>query len=687
MSAPAARHLLHRLAGISLLLLGVPNAMAETSLSTTVLPQPAREAAAYLAERGSVFAPEPDPWQPDAFTSNDPADFIVAGDGSGTHRSVQAAIDAAQLRPPADRPIRIRIRPGVYREVLCIRGSTPLLIEGDSRDHVRIVAARHRGQSKVLGDTDHACEPDTGASTVSTTGSSTVIIDADAISLRNFSIENAFDPQGKTADVQAVALTTRGDRILLERMRLIGHQDTAQFSSATPDSISRVMVRDSEIEGDTDFVFGRARAIFQRVRFHSRSNRIQHGVIFAPAHLQSSRFGFLVEDSIFTAGMRARDVALARAWDHSQGSVRNDLGQLHVPNGMLVVTRSRLGQHIAPQRWADAATTRRPYSATTAQTIQYNHAEVTFPANRLYDIANTVDRHDPQSVYQKVSARYPYSRIATVPTDDEVRITRNLVYRTHHENGPLPLALDIYAPTQPARSLPAIVLVHGGGWRTGQRDNWSALAYALAKRGVIAVPVSYRLSGEALFPAAVHDIKAAVRWLRTHAATHGIRANCIALAGGSAGGHLAALSALTRDAYFDSDAASAIPATVQALINIDGLSDTLAEDIRQFEDAPDKPFPALAEWLGGRYAEQPLRWQQASPLQHVHAAAPPTLFLTSQETRFSLGKQAMQKALAAHHIDSAEIRFDAPHAFWLLEPWLPPTADAMANFVQRCDGG
>ena len=685
MPARSAHNPLRKLILTGLVLLANRSAFAE---STPIAPTNSLQADAYLAERGSVFAPDPNPWRPEAISIGKHPDVIVANDGSGTYRSVQAAIDAAQsMTSAATQPVHIRIRPGVYREVLCIRGNMPLLIEGESRDQVRIVAARHRGQSKALGEPDHACETEADTNIVSTTGSSTVIIDADAVSLHNFTIENDFDAQGKADDVQAVALTTRGDRILLAQMRLVGHQDTAQFSSQGPDRIARVMVRDSQIDGDTDFVFGRARAVFQRVRFHSRTDRITHGVVFAPAHPERNQFGFLVEDSIFTAGMRANAVALGRAWDHSQGSIHDENGELHLPNGMLVVTRSRFGQHITPQRWTDAATTRRPYSPTRSQTIRYRNTEVTFPANRLYEINNTVDRHDPQSVYQKVSARYPNSRIATAPKGNEVRIDRDLVYSMRHENGTLPLALDLYTPATHPAPLPTIVLVHGGGWRTGQRDNWAALAHALAKRGVIAAPISYRLSGEAVFPAAIHDIKAAVRWLRAQAATYGIRTNCIALAGGSAGGHMAALAALTHGGDFDPDAASTISATVQALINIDGLSDTVAEDIRQFEDAPDKPFPALAQWLGGRYVEQPLRWQQASPLHHVHATAPPTLFITSQETRFSLGKHAMRQALAAHHIDSEEIRFEAPHAFWLLDPWVQPTAEAIANFVQRCAGG
>src|SRR5687767_1499351 len=84
---------------------------------------------------------------------------------------------------------------------------------------------------------------------------------------------------------------------------------------------------------------------------------------------------------------------------------------------------------------------------------------------------------------------------------------------TYARYGERELKLDLYRPTARGALLPAIVCIHGGGWSKGERGSQKQLAQALAARGFIAVTISYRLSGEAKFPAAIHDTKAAVRWL------------------------------------------------------------------------------------------------------------------------------------------------------------------------------
>ena len=96
--------------------------------------------------------------------------------------------------------------------------------------------------------------------------------------------------------------------------------------------------------------------------------------------------------------------------------------------------------------------------------------------------------------------------------------------------------------------LPAIVCIHGGGWAKGNRVNHRKVAQALAARGFVAATISYRLSGEAPFPAAIHDCKAAVRFLRANAEEYGIDTENIGAIGLSAGGHLTALLATSAGA-------------------------------------------------------------------------------------------------------------------------------------------
>ena len=108
------------------------------------------------------------------------------------------------------------------------------------------------------------------------------------------------------------------------------------------------------------------------------------------------------------------------------------------------------------------------------------------------------------------------------------------------------LEMDIYRPKKTWGTLPAIVCIHGGGWAKGNRLNHARVAQALAARGYVAATISYRLSGEAQFPAQIHDCKAAVRFLRANANEYGIDSDRIGAIGLSAGGHLVALLATSN---------------------------------------------------------------------------------------------------------------------------------------------
>ena len=108
------------------------------------------------------------------------------------------------------------------------------------------------------------------------------------------------------------------------------------------------------------------------------------------------------------------------------------------------------------------------------------------------------------------------------------------------------LTCDIYKPADAEDPLPAIIMFFGGGWQNGRPGLFAALAQGLAHRGYVCVVPEYRLSGEAPFPAAAHDGKAAIRWARASARRFGIDPDRIACIGGSAGGHLSGFMAATN---------------------------------------------------------------------------------------------------------------------------------------------
>ena len=323
------------------------------------------------------LAQGPAPWQPAVLTDSRHwrADFTVALDGSGTHRSVQAALDALPPRGPEAKRVFIHVKPGVYREIVCVRDKAPFTLYGDAADAsaVVITEGRYNATRKRVGDPANPCDPNLAAATMGTAGSASVALFSDDIQLAHLTIANdAMDRvrqgQGYPGDVaesggaQAVALMTQGDRLQLDHVRLLGHQDTF-YARAAPGAAGRVLVRASLIAGDVDFIFGNATLVIDASTIVSRAGRRtigNGGHVLAPSTAASTRLGFLVTGSRFVAedGVAADSISIGRAWDHS---VARGTWQPGVsPNGQALVRDSLLGPHLAG--WG-ASTSRRPFSA------------------------------------------------------------------------------------------------------------------------------------------------------------------------------------------------------------------------------------------------------------------------------------------------------------------------------------
>jgi acetyl esterase/lipase len=231
-----------------------------------------------------------------------------------------------------------------------------------------------------------------------------------------------------------------------------------------------------------------------------------------------------------------------------------------------------------------------------------------------------------------------------------------------------------------------VVFVHGGGWRSGFRSEFAPMAVRLAQQGYAAVTISYRLSAEALYPAAIHDARAAVRWVRAHAGQYHLDPQRIALAGGSAGGQIASLAGVTGhlDRFDPGAATSPVSSGVQAIVNIDGASDFTMPEAHANDDDPKKSPSPAAMWFGGRYAEKAELWREASPIQYVRAGMPPILFIGSAQPRFQVGRDAMMARMSEVGAASRVVLLpDTPHSYWLFDPWLQPTVDATVAFLNE----
>ena len=253
---------------------------------------------------------------------------------------------------------------------------------------------------------------------------------------------------------------------------------------------------------------------------------------------------------------------------------------------------------------------------------------------------------------------------------------------TYARAGDTALALDLYRPAGDA-PFPAVLLVHAGGWDSGSREMERPFAKRLAGLGYVAVPVSYRLGPVARFPDPLHDLKAAVRWLRAHAAEHGVDPARIGVIGMSAGGQLAALLGATNgQADFEGDVGErGVSSAVQAVVDIDGLADfTGAELVAQQERSPSAP----TRYLGGKFSERPDTWRAASALTHVGPRSAPTFFINSTApTPILPGREAMRDRLHAAGVASElTVVPGTPHPFWLFQPWFEPTLAAADTFLR-----
>lgn len=192
--------------------------------------------------------------------------------------------------------------------------------------------------------------------------------------------------------------------------------------------------------------------------------------------------------------------------------------------------------------------------------------------------------------------------------------------------GDLSLKLDLHRPAMPKP--PLIVYVHGGAWRAGSKSDVPIAA--LMEEGFAIASVDYRLSTQAVFPAQVHDIKAAIRFLRASAERYQVDATSIAIVGSSAGGHLAALVGVTNGhvalegtvgLHLEESSA------VQKIVSLYGASNlqTILEQSTEF--GLKMRVPALELLLGGQPGEKPELARLASPVSHVDAADPPLLLI------------------------------------------------------------
>jgi acetyl esterase/lipase len=261
------------------------------------------------------------------------------------------------------------------------------------------------------------------------------------------------------------------------------------------------------------------------------------------------------------------------------------------------------------------------------------------------------------------------------PEAGRVTVEHDVVFGT---GGGRELKCNVYVPPQPGPARPAVLLIHGGGWVQGDRSQLHGYGILIGRLGYVCVATEYRLAGEAKWPAQLHDVKAALRWMRANAGRLGLDARKIAVSGNSAGGHLSLMVAGTQNVpEFEGGGGNAGAGTeVAAAIGFYAPTQLYT---------PEQPLREELSFLFGRgYKEETARG--ASPITYAGPSYPPTLLITGNKDELVPNEASFrmyQALVAAGAKAELHVYEGAPHAFDALPDFGRQCASIMALFLDR----
>ena len=255
-----------------------------------------------------------------------------------------------------------------------------------------------------------------------------------------------------------------------------------------------------------------------------------------------------------------------------------------------------------------------------------------FPSRLGRATFDRVDTDNDGRLSRKEDEAYRRNRNRQRPQNqlpEGVAVQRDITYASV---GDRKLPLDLYLPKQGDRPLPLVIWIHGGGWKGGSKNGISR-ARRLLEHGYAVASVEYRLSGEAIFPAAVEDCKAAVSFLRLHADRHGIDPKRFGAFGSSAGGHLVAMLGVLSDSddFESHPVCRQAESHVQAVCNWFGPTDFLR--MNDFPGKIDHDASGSPEslFIGAPIQQHQDKVALANPMTYVTAADPPMLLMHGEK--------------------------------------------------------
>ena len=414
--------------------------------------------------------------------------LTVATDGSAPFTSVEAAIMSV---PSGSRenPVIIHIKPGTYKELIYIqREKSFFKLVGENATNTILTFNLYAGITNAEG------RPIGTFKTPSTT------IDADDFTAENITFENSAGPVG-----QAVAIRVDGDRAAFRHCRFLGWQDTILLNRG------RQYFENCYISGHVDFIFGAATTWFENCQI----NCLRNGYVTAASTPEDQPYGFVFSHCQIAGATPEVKTLLGRPW------------RIHAST---IYLNTEMSSVVRPQGWFDW---NKPEAHATARYAEFNSTG---------DGANPSGRVDWSRQLKKSEADKITVDSVLGGTDgwdphQDPSFSANRLNIEYGEAGGEKLLLDAHVPAGDGK-FPVVIIVHGGGWMTGDREKDIVPVFAPVATNFTWFTISYRLAPTNRWPACIEDVKAAIRWVKKHAPEYSGDPDRVALLGYSAGGHL-----------------------------------------------------------------------------------------------------------------------------------------------------
>jgi pectinesterase len=513
--------------------------------------------------------------------------LFVAQDGSAQFKSVQAAIMSV-LSASRENPTIIHIAPGTYKELIYVQRERAFFrLIGENPTNTILTFNLYAGITNAEG------KPIGTFKTPSTT------IDADDFTAENLTFENSAGPVG-----QALAIRVDGDRGAFRNCRFLGWQDTILVNRG------RQYFENCYICGHADFIFGAATAWFEKCHIHC----LRDGYITAASTPQDVPFGCVFSNCKIDG----------------ETDVKTYLGRPWRVFASVTYLNCEMSDAVLPEGWNDW---KKPEAHTTARYAEFNSTG---------DGANPTNRPDwtkqlSKSDAQKITVEKVLGGADNWNPDLSRFYSANRFDREYGEAGGQKLLLDTHVPAGEGK-FPVVLIVHGGGWMSGDREKDIVPVFAPFATNFTWFTITYRLAPTNHWPACYEDLQTAIRWVKKHAPEYKGDPNRIALLGYSAGGHLVTLAG-TR---------ASDETRVQAVAAMAPPTDLVWDNERR--GGLSTSMRALFNWDTTNITDGARAvLKENSPVTYVKAGLPPFLILQGSADKTVPAPQslAFQRALRA----------------------------------------